>query len=57
MTWTTWTDCRPMWLGSSGPPGSWGVNLSWSVCGCGRGRTCWGSAGIGRPRAAATRPP
>jgi hypothetical protein len=27
---------------------------SWRACDCERGRTCWGSAVIGRPRAAAT---
>jgi hypothetical protein len=26
-------------------------------CGCGRGRTCWGSGAIGRPKAAGTPPP
>jgi hypothetical protein len=30
---------------------------SWRACGCEPGRTCSGSGGIGRPRAAATPPP
>jgi hypothetical protein len=34
-----------------------GVAPSWRGSGCGRGRTCWGSEAIGRPRAAATRRP
>jgi hypothetical protein len=38
-------------------PGRWVVAPSWRACGCGRGRTCLGSVGTGRPRAAATPPP
>jgi hypothetical protein len=55
--WTAWTGCRPMWPSSSEPAGSWAVTRSWRACGCGPGRTCSGSVGTGRPRAAATPPP
>jgi hypothetical protein len=42
-TWTTSTGCRPMWPSASAPPGSWAAAPSWRACGCGPGRTCWGS--------------
>jgi hypothetical protein len=57
MTWSTWTGCRSMWPSLSGPAGRWAAAPSWTACGCGPGRTCSGSGGIGRPRAAATPPP
>jgi hypothetical protein len=56
-TWSTSTSSRPMWPSSSGRPGRWVAAKSWRACGCGPGRTCWGSGATGRPRAAATRPP
>ena len=56
-TWSASTSSRCMWPSSSGRPGSWAVGPSWKGCGCGRGRTCSGSAVTGRPRAAATPPP
>jgi hypothetical protein len=34
-----------------------GGRPSWTACGCGPGRTCWGSGATGRPKAAATPPP